>query len=182
MDHSISLLPIPSFNFADPDFPGQAALEAAAELVRMAGEQDLTICSCESFTCGQFCSTIGSIPGASAVLRGGLVTYQTPMKTVLAHVSSELIEQYGVISPQCARAMAENTRAIMNADLCVSFTGNAGPSAMENQPAGRIFCAIASKDQILVFGGDLKGDRNTVRTCAVLAMCLQMVRMIEQQK
>ena len=78
---------------------------------------------CESLTAGLFTSTIASIPGASAILKGGLVTYFTPMKSVLAHVDVNLIQKYGVISEECAYAMAKNTREIMDVDYCVSFTG-----------------------------------------------------------
>ena len=70
----------------------------ARQLVSLCTENHLTISSCESLTAGLFTSTIASIPGASAILKGGLVTYFTPMKSVLAHVDVDLIQKYGVIS------------------------------------------------------------------------------------
>ena len=70
----------------------------AKQLVSLCTENHLTISSCESLTAGLFTSTIASIPGASAILKGGLVTYFTPMKSVLAHVDVNLIQNYGVIS------------------------------------------------------------------------------------
>ena len=82
----------------------------ARQLVSLCTENHLTISSCESLTAGLFTSTIASIPGASAILKGGLVTYFTPMKSVLAHVDVDLIQKYGVISEECAYAMAKNTR------------------------------------------------------------------------
>lgn len=93
----------------------------ARQLVSLCTENHLTISSCESLTAGLFTSTIASIPGASAILKGGLVTYFTPMKSVLAHVDVDLIQKYGVISEECAYAMAKNTRQIMDVDYCISL-------------------------------------------------------------
>lgn len=118
----------------------------AKQLVSLCTENHLTISSCESLTAGLFTSTIASIPGASSILKGGLVTYFTPMKSVLAHVDVNLIQNYGVISEECAYAMAKNTREIMNVDYCVSFTGNAGPSAWEeNQQEESIALLLLKK-------------------------------------
>ena len=113
----------------------------ARQLVSLCTENHLTISSCESLTAGLFTSTIASIPGASAILKGGLVTYFTPMKSVLAHVDVDLIQKYGVISEECAYAMAKNTRQIMDVDYCISFTGNAGPRCLGRKTSGKsILC------------------------------------------
>ena len=100
---------------------GDYVMTEAKQLVSLCTENHLTISSCESLTAGLFTSTIASIPGASAILKGGLVTYFTPMKSVLAHVDVNLIQNYGVISEECAYAMAKNTREIMDVDYCVSL-------------------------------------------------------------
>ena len=154
-------------------------MNRAKELIGLAREKKKTICSCESFTAGLFCATLGGIPGASAVLKGGLVTYFTPMKEVLAHVDSHLIKQYGVVSAPCAKAMAENTRQIMDADYCVSFTGNAGPSAIEGKPAGLIYCALASKEDCQVFSWQLDLERNALREKAVEARIEKLIEALE---
>lgn len=125
---------------------GDYVMTEAKQLVSLCTENHLTISSCESLTAGLFTSTIASIPGASAILKGGLVTYFTPMKSVLAHVDVNLIQKYGVISEECAYAMAKNTREIMDVDYCVSFTGNAGPSAWEeNQQEESIVLLLLKK-------------------------------------
>lgn len=153
--------------------------QAASQLIQLAAQKHVTICSCESFTAGLFCSTLGSVPGASAVLKGGLVTYFTAMKTQLAHVDPAIIEQYGVVSPQCARAMAQNTQKIFDADYCVSFTGNAGPAAMEGKPAGLIYSALAERSDVQDFGEQLSLGRNELRQQAVLEMILRLIQKIE---
>ena len=76
------------------------------ELVQILKEKGMTIGSCESLTAGLFTSRMAEVPGASAVLKGGIVTYQTPIKEMVAHVSHEIIQEYGVISAECAEAMA----------------------------------------------------------------------------
>lgn len=154
----------------------------AKQLVSLCTENHLTISSCESLTAGLFTSTIASIPGASAMLKGGLVTYFTPMKSVLAHVDVDLIQKHGVISEECAIAMASNTRKIMDVDYCISFTGNAGPDAWEEKPAGRVYCAIASKRAIQVYGFQCTGlSRNDVREHVVMQMIDILIQTIQKE-
>lgn len=149
-------------------------------LVKICTEKGITVSSCESLTAGLFSSTIASVPGASAVLKGGLVTYFTEMKHVLAHVDRNLIDKYGVVSHECAYAMATNTRQIMDVDYCVSFTGNAGPSTMEGKPAGLVYCAIASKNDVEVFEFRLQQmERNELRQYLVDTMIEKLLNKIE---
>ena len=157
-------------------------MNRAKQLVLLCTKHHLTLSSCESLTAGLFTSTIASVPGASAVLKGGLVTYFTPMKNVLAHVDVDLIQKYGVISEECAYAMAKNTRQIMDVDYCVSFTGNAGPDAWEEKPAGRVYCAIASKKAIQVYGFQCTGlSRNDVREHVVMQMIDILIQTIQKE-
>ena len=143
---------------------GDYVMTEAKQLVSLCTENHLTISSCES-------------------LKGGLVTYFTPMKSVLAHVDVNLIQNYGVISEECAYAMAKNTREIMDVDYCVSFTGNAGPSAWEEKPAGRVYCAIASKKEVRVYGFQCTGlSRNDVRehvVCQMIDILIQTIQTID---
>ena len=157
-------------------------MNRAKQLVLLCTKHHLTLSSCESLTAGLFTSTIASVPGASAVLKGGLVTYFTPMKNVLAHVDVDLIQKYGVISEECAYAMAKNTRQIMDVDYCISFTGNAGPDAWEEKPAGRVYCAIASKKTIQVYGFQCTGlSRNDVREHVVMQMIDILIQTIQKE-
>lgn len=152
------------------------------ELIDVCTKKGLTVSSCESLTAGLFTSTIASVPGASNILKGGLVTYYTEMKKVLAHVDGELIDKYGVVSSECAKAMAENTRKIMDVDYCVSFTGNAGPSAMEGKPAGRVYCAIASKRDVKVFEFQCDDmQRNEVREYVVEQMIGKLLELVKAE-
>lgn len=157
------------------------SLNAAARVIELLKEKNQTVCSCESLTAGLFCAELGSIPGASAVFKGGLVTYFTQMKEVIAQVPQAIIERYGVISKECALAMAEHTRDLMQADYCVSFTGNAGPDAMEGKPAGLVYCAIAGPDIIKLYCLEYKLPRNALRVQVVEQMLENLARILEQE-
>lgn len=139
------------------------------ELVEFATAHNLTVSSCESLTAGLFAAQIASVPGASAVLAGGLVTYSNEMKERLAHVPAEIIAEYGAVSKECARAMALGAREATETDYCVSFTGNAGPDVMEDKPAGLVYCAVTSVNRVMVFEfqyNDLKRNEVRERVCA----------------
>lgn len=151
-------------------------------LIELCKKRKITIASCESLTAGLFTSTIASIPGASAILKGGIVTYWTEIKENLVHVDSSIVLEYGVVSKECADAMAKNTREIMDVDYCVSFTGNAGPDTMEEKPAGCVYCSIASKDTIESFHFQLDMERNVLRQEVVNQMIGQLVARIEQEE
>ena len=91
-------------------------------------EKGLTLGSVESMTGGLFSAKFTEIPGSSAVFKGGIVTYSAEEKINIVGVKKETIEQFGVVSEQVAIEMAELGRKLLNVDVCVSVTGNAGPT------------------------------------------------------
>ncbi len=158
-------------------------MNRAKELISLCTQYQVTVSSCESLTAGLFTSTLADIPGASAVLKGGLVTYFTEMKEILAHIDHSIVLNNGVVSKECAQAMAENTREITKADYCVSFTGNAGPSMMEDKPAGRVYCAIATKERTYHYMFQwLDVQRNEVRQNVVDKMIEYLLNVIEEEE
>lgn len=122
-----------------------------------------TLGSVESFTGGLFAETITSVPGASHFYKGGLVTYASEEKNRLLGISYDTIDQYGVVSQEVAAAMVSNAQKLLNVDYCVSFTGNAGPTAMENKPVGLVFIGVAIYDKVEVYRFELQGDRNSIQ-------------------
>lgn len=78
-------------------------MDELRQLIDLAGSRGWTVGSAESLTAGLFCAQIASCPGASVVLKGGIVTYWTEMKEVLLDVPAMLVEKFGVISRECAR-------------------------------------------------------------------------------
>ena len=107
----------------------------------------LTFATAESCTGGQVAARITALPGASAVYRGGVVSYWTSVKAEVLHVPSPLLEEYGAVSEPCARAMAEGARRITGADLAVSVTGAAGPDPDERgTPVGIVYVGLAAPE------------------------------------
>ena len=130
-------------------------------------ENKLTLGSIESITGGLFASTITKIPGASNFFKGSIVTYATEEKERLLGISHEDVEKYGVVSKQIAEQMAVYGRDLLDVDVCISFTGNAGPSAMENKKVGEIYIGVATPDNVEVFPFILNGNREQIQQEAV---------------
>lgn len=137
-------------------------------LIKLLKEKHLTIGSVESMTGGLFASFLTSISGASSVFKGSLITYSAEEKIRLAKVKKETIDKYSVVSEEVAKEMAIGGKEILNVDLCISVTGNAGPTSdIGDKPVGEIHIALAFKDQIFTKNISLKGDRNHIRSMCV---------------
>lgn len=127
-----------------------------------------TCATCESLTGGLISATLVEVPGASAVVRGGLVTYQTDTKTLLAGVPAETIEAHDVVSAEVAIAMARGTRERLGVDIAVSATGLAGPGGgTPERPVGTVFVGVATARGAYAIPLHLTGDRARIRTLAV---------------
>ena len=122
-----------------------SSLEAACfHLLR---ERGLTLAAAESCTGGLVAERITALPGASAVFRGGVVSYWTDVKASLLGVPREILDRDGAVSEPCARAMAEGARRITGADLAVSVTGVAGPDPDERgNPVGLVYIGLAGPE------------------------------------
>lgn len=138
------------------------------ELAKILKERNISIASVESFTVGGFANCIGSISGISQVYRGSLVSYQTRIKRDVLHIDEKVIDTYGVVSNEVAGLMAIQGQRLFDCDLCISFTGNAGPSAMEGKPVGLVYLGIAYLDKIHTFCFELKGSRKEIQNQAIL--------------
>ena len=138
-------------------------LPIAHEAVAALKVRGLTVCTCESLTGGLICATLVDVPGASKVVRGGLITYQTDTKTLLANVEAALIEKHGVVSAEVAAAMAAGARTRLQADIAVSATGMASPGEPHEPPAGTVFVGIASDRGVRVMPLQLTGSREEIR-------------------
>lgn len=130
-------------------------------------ENGKTLGSVESFTGGLFASTITSISGASKFYKGSFITYATEEKQKLLQIPEETIQQFGVVSKEIAFHMANNGRHLLGVDVCVSFTGNAGPEAMENKPVGEVHIGIVSAEKAEIYSLNLQGSREEIRQQAV---------------
>ena len=126
-----------------------------------------TLGSIESFTGGLFASTVTKISGASGYFKGSIVTYWTEEKERLLGISPLDVNKYGVVSKEIAEQMAVYGRDLLDVDICVSFTGNAGPTAMEDKPVGEIYIGIADEEGVNVYPYQLNGSREEIQNKAV---------------
>jgi nicotinamide-nucleotide amidase len=108
----------------------------------MLRERGLTLATMESCTGGLLASTITDVPGSSDYYRGGLVSYATEMKIAWG-VDRQVIAEHGVISAECAQAMARAVRERLSADVGIGVTGVAGPDPQEEKPVGTVHIAVA---------------------------------------
>lgn len=126
-----------------------------------------TIATAESLTGGRLAVALTDVPGASETYLGGFVTYATELKSSVLDVDQALIDEHGVVSPECARAMASGVRAITGASYGVSTTGVAGPTQQEGKDPGTVFVGFAGPGLLEVLELHLDGDRGEVQeqTC-----------------
>jgi len=158
--------------------PGRDAYLAAERLLDALGAAGQTLATCESLTGGLIGATLTSVPGASAVYRGGLITYATALKHVLAGVDPDDLARDGAVAPGTARQMAAGARERCGADWAVAVTGVAGPDEQEGHPAGTVFVAVAGPGTDAVEGLRLSGDRHGVRAGTVEAALGAVLRAV----
>jgi len=139
----------------------------ARALLEALGEWHLTLATAESLTGGMLGATITAVPGSSAVYVGGVVAYSARVKIDLLGVPAEVIAAHGVVSRECALAMAEGVRALTGADTALATTGVAGPGAEDGVPAGTVWVAAAAGPDAWANRLEIEGDRVVVRaaTC-----------------
>ena len=112
-------------------------------VVRILKEKGLKITSAESCTGGMFPAAITDVAGASDVMSSAYITYSNESKIREVNVPADFIDEYGVVSPQVAEAMARGAMARAGADIAVSVTGYAGPEADPGHEAGEAYIGYA---------------------------------------
>jgi len=144
--------------------------------------EGLTLALAESCTGGLLASMFTSEPGASAFLERGGVTYANAAKVGWLGVPQQVLDQYGAVSEQCARAMAGGLRATSRADLAVAITGVAGPDGgSPDKPVGTVFIALAGGDAIHVKRYQFNGSRNQIQKMSAY-MALEWIRRFVLQR
>ena len=124
----------------------------------------ITLFSVESVTGGLFAATLTQQPGASAYFSGGLVVYNDAIKQQFSRIPAAFLLKHRAISHQVTEKLADHGYRDAKVDVCISFTGNAGPSLQDDAPLGRCYTAIASKYGLVSFKDDLKGNRREIQT------------------
>lgn len=127
-----------------------------------------TVATAESLTGGILADRFTDIPGSSHVYVGGVVAYATSVKTDVLEVSHQVVDHPGVVSADCAVAMAEGVRRLLGTTYGVSTTGEAGPVPAGNDPVGRVWVGVAGPDGSRAQEIDCSGagDRRRIREAA----------------
>lgn len=150
------------------------AESAAAAVLAALGRRGWTLGVAESLTGGALCASLVAVPGASAVLRGGIVAYATPVKHTLLGVDDDLLARHGPVHPEVARQMAAGVRRAVAAagaaaDVGVSTTGIAGPDSPDGQPVGTVCVGVSTPDGDRADSFLFVGDRDEIRAQSVAA-------------
>lgn len=139
--------------------------QAAVAALKAAG---MTVATAESLTGGLIAATMVEVPGASEVVKGGFVTYQSVAKTMLLGVPAETINRCNVVSPEVAVAMAQGARARLGVDVAVSATGLAGPGGgTPERPVGTVYLGVATQAGTYPIRLALTGSRDRIRQLTV---------------
>lgn len=132
--------------------------------------QGLTLGTAESCTGGLLAKRLTDLPGASAVFRGGVVSYTNGVKAGVLGVPQTLLDEQGAVCADVARAMAQGARRVLGCDVAVATTGVAGPDSDERgNPVGLVYVAMAAPDGCWVRElhlGGARERRDRVRTLA----------------
>lgn len=149
--------------------PEDASRDLARRVFTLLSRRGETLAVAESLTGGLLAATLVDVPGVSAVFRGGLVVYATPLKAALAGVPEDLLAARGPVDPDVALALARGARERCGADWGLGTTGVAGPDPQHGIGAGTVFIAVAGADRAEVRRLALTGDRAAIRRQSVAA-------------
>ncbi len=130
-------------------------------------ERGWRIGTAESLTGGLVCAALTDVPGASAVVRGGVVAYATEVKATVLGVDRHLLADRGAVDADVAAALADGACRLLECEVGVGTTGVAGPEPADGQPVGTVFVAVRTPHGIVVESLALTGDRRTIRAASV---------------
>lgn len=145
------------------------AVPAATDVVAALKRRRETLACAESLTGGLVAAAVTDVPGASVVLRGGVVSYATDVKASVLGVDAALLARVGAVDANVARQMAKAVCRVMGSDWGVATTGVAGPDPQDGAPVGTVFVAVAGPTGSRVHEHHFDGDRPVIRAAAVRA-------------
>jgi nicotinamide-nucleotide amidase len=141
--------------------------ETAELAIGLLGARGQTVGTAESLTGGLAAAALTTVPGASAVFRGGIVAYAADLKHSLLGVGSELLARVGTVHQDVALAMARGARERLAADVGLATTGIAGPDPADGQPVGTVHIAVATANTAIHGRLAIDGTRDEIRQMTV---------------
>lgn len=148
----------------------------AIETGNLLKEAGLSFCAAESCTGGLLLSTLTDVPGSSAYVSGGVVSYSNEVKQQLVNVQEQTLIDYGAVSQQTAREMVIGVCELFKADAGMSITGIAGPGGgTAEKPVGLVFIGMKIRDTVTIQRFHWQGNRTENKAYSVRA-ALEMLR------
>ncbi|MHC9044900.1 CinA family protein [Microbacterium saperdae] len=154
-------------------------MSPAAAVLSALERRGWTLGVAESLTGGSVSAALVAVPGASAVLWGGVVAYATPVKHSLLGVDADLLARHGAVHPSVALQMADGVRRAVSIDgvdahVGISTTGIAGPDSPDGQPVGTVHVGVVTPEASRTVEFRFDGDRAQIRAAAVDAVLLTL--------
>jgi nicotinamide-nucleotide amidase len=142
-------------------------VEVAERVHVLLQRREQTLATAESVTGGRLAAALTAVPGASRSYLGGVVSYATSVKEALLGVPEALVAEHGVISAECALAMARGAVRATGATWAISTTGVAGPDRQEGHPPGTVHVGLVGPGVATAVALELVGGREQIqdRTC-----------------
>lgn len=139
--------------------------DLAQKVIGIYTEQKKKIVTAESCTGGLIAAALTEIPGSSAVVERGFVSYSNESKMEVLAVMPDMVTSFGAVSEQVAEEMAKGALEFSHADIAVSATGIAGPTGgTPDKPIGLVYIGIATRTgAIFHYRCNFKGDRSDIR-------------------
>lgn len=139
-----------------------------AEILDELATRGATLAFAESLTGGLLTDAFVAVPGASRVVRGGVVAYASDLKASLLGVDPGLLDRRGAVDPGVVEHMARGVRERLGATYGVATTGVAGPEPQDGQPVGTVYIGVADSERAAHVRVQLSGERAEIRNDTVV--------------
>ena len=156
-----------------------SSAELSAEIIGALAAKHFTIAVAESLTGGMLVAELIRTPGASVVVNGGIVAYNTELKHTLLGVDAEVLAAHGAVHQDVAAQMAAGVRAALAvagepAHIGISTTGVAGPDPQDGQPVGTVHLGFAIGSEMRTKRLLLSGSRDDIRSAVVYESLMEL--------
>jgi len=154
-----------------------------AQIIATLTARGQTIAVAESLTGGLLVSELVKVPGASAVLFGAIVAYNTELKHTMLGVDAEVLATHGAVHPDVAAQMASGVRVALAvagepAHIGISTTGVAGPDRQDGHPVGTVYLGFAIGRQVTTKHLQLVGSREAIRAAVVSESLAELKKLL----
>ena len=164
VDETVSRLKSELANILKDNVFAYGAENLAGVVGKLLLENKKSVSFAESCTGGMASEKITSVAGSSAYFKSSVVSYSNESKVKLLGVREETLKNFGAVSEETAREMADGSLKLAGSDYAVSITGIAGPGGgTKEKPVGLVYIGVASKKRTEVFKQNFAGSRRDVR-------------------